>query len=71
MEASISSLKLWGSILEARPTAMPSTPCASNRGNFMGRVSGSWLRPSYESIHSVVLGLNATSSASFERRASM
>ena len=42
----MSSLKLCGRILQARPTAMPSTPWASSSGNFTGRVTGSLLRPS-------------------------
>ena len=46
MDASISSLKLCGRILEERPTAIPSTPCASNSGNLTGSVTGSRLRPS-------------------------
>ena len=41
MDASQSSLKLWGSILDERPTAIPSTPCASSKGNLTGRVTGS------------------------------
>ena len=47
----------WGNIFTDKPTAMPSTPCASNNGNFVGRVIGSLLRPSYEGRHSVILGL--------------
>ena len=46
MAASIISLKLWGRIFDERPTAIPSTPWARRRGNFMGRVTGSLSRPS-------------------------
>ena len=48
-----------------------STPCASNKGNLTGRVSGSLFLPSYESLHLVVFGLNTTSKANFVKRASM
>ena len=71
MDASHSSLKLCGSILDESPTAIPSTPCASKSGNFTGKVIGSLLRPSYDNFHSVVLGLNTTSSANFDKRASI
>ena len=46
IDASINSQKLCGKILQARPTAIPSTPCANNKGNFIGKVTGSRLRPS-------------------------
>ena len=46
MAASQSSLKLCGRILQLSPTAMPSTPCASSSGNFIGSVTGSLFRPS-------------------------
>ena len=46
MLASMSSMKLCGSVLHANPTAMPSTPEASKRGNLTGRTSGSLFRPS-------------------------
>ena len=71
IDASISSLKLCGSNLEASPTAIPSTPCANNRGNFTGNVTGSLFLPSYEDFHSVVFGLNTTSFANLESRASI
>ena len=71
MQALISSTKLWGRIFDARPTAMPSEPCASSSGNLIGSVTGSSLRPSYDSIHSVVFLLKTTSEANFDRRASM
>ncbi len=71
MAALISSTKLWGRIFEASPTAMPSDPWASSSGNLMGSVTGSSLRPSYDSIHSVVFLLKTTSRANFERRASI
>ena len=71
IQASISSLKLWGNILEARPTAIPSTPWANNKGNFIGKVMGSRLRPSYEGFQFVVLGLNTTSRANLDKRASI
>ena len=71
MAASHNSLKLCGRIFDDRPTAMPSAPCAKSRGNLAGRVMGSLLRPSYDSCHSVVFGLNTTSSANFDNRASM
>ena len=70
-EASISSLKLCGRIFDDSPTAMPSAPCASSRGNLIGRLTGSRLRPSYDCFQTVVLGLNTVSSANRERRASM
>ena len=71
MVASINSLKLCGSIFDARPTAIPSTPSARRSGNLTGRATGSLFRPSYESFHSVVLELKTTSSANFESRASI
>ncbi len=71
IEASISSIKLCGNSFDASPTAIPSTPCASKRGNLTGSVTGSFLRPSYESFHSVVFGLKSTSSANFDNRASI
>ena len=71
MAASHNSLKLCGRIFDDSPTAMPSAPCASSSGNFAGSVIGSLLRPSYDSCHSVVFGLNTTSSANFDRRASI
>ena len=71
IQAEISSLKLCGRIFEAKPTAIPSVPCASKSGNLMGSVTGSSLRPSYERIHSVVFLLKTTSSANFDRRASI
>ena len=46
MEASISSQKLCGKILVESPTAIPSAPCANNKGNFMGKFTGSFFRPS-------------------------
>ena len=46
IEPSINSMKLWGNILHAKPTAIPSTPEASNNGNFTGSVIGSRFRPS-------------------------
>ena len=46
IEALSSSLKLWGIIFVARPTAMPSAPCARSSGNFIGRFTGSFFRPS-------------------------
>ena len=46
IEASISSIKLWGRILQARPTAIPSAPWFSNIGNFTGRYCGSLFLPS-------------------------
>ena len=63
MEASISSLKLWGRILVERPTAIPSTPWANNKGNLTGNVSGSFPLPSYEEFHLVIFLLKATSKA--------
>lgn len=39
-------IEVMGSILEERPTAIPSTPCARSKGNFTGRVTGSLFRPS-------------------------
>ncbi len=71
MAASTSSMKLCGSILDASPTAIPSTPCTSNKGNFTGSVTGSLFLPSYEGFHSVVLGLKTTSSANFDSLASI
>ena len=46
IEASISSMKLCGNIFDAKPTAIPSTPCANNNGNFIGSVIGSLFLPS-------------------------
>ena len=46
MHASINSMKLYGKILQAKPTAMPSTPLDNSRGNLTGKVSGSLFRPS-------------------------
>ena len=46
MDASINSQKLWGKIFVANPTAIPSAPCASNNGNFIGNVTGSFFLPS-------------------------
>ena len=43
MEASINSIKLCGSTLDASPTAIPSTPWNSNNGNLTGRLIGSFL----------------------------
>ena len=40
IEASISSQKLCGNILVERPTAMPSAPCANNKGNFTKKATG-------------------------------
>ena len=71
MEASISSLKLCGRISQANPTAMPFAPCASKRGNLTGKVSGSIFLPSYDGWKVVVFGLNTTSNANSDRRASM
>ena len=71
MAASQISLKLCGRIFDDSPTAMPSAPCASSSGNFTGSVIGSLFLPSYDIFHSVVLGLNTTSSANFESLASM
>jgi len=71
MDASISSLKLWGSIFDESPTAIPSAPNASRRGNLTGKVTGSLFRPSYESFHSVVFELKSTSLANPESRDSM
>ncbi len=71
MDASISSQKLCGRILQASPTAIPSTPCASNKGNLTGSVTGSLLRPSYDDCHMLVLGLKTTSWANLLSRASM
>ena len=71
MAASQISQKLWGRIFELRPTAIPSAPCASSKGNFTGRVIGSLFLPSYDIFHSVVFGLNTVSRANFERRASI
>lgn len=44
--ASHISPKLCGSIFEDSPTAIPSAPCASSKGNFIGSVTGSFFRPS-------------------------
>ena len=41
--ASMTSPRLWGGILVAMPTAMPSDPLASRFGNRAGRTTGSWL----------------------------
>ena len=38
IEALIRSLKLWGKILVDNPTAIPSVPWASNKGNLIGRI---------------------------------
>jgi hypothetical protein len=46
IEASINSLKLCGKIFVAKPTAIPSTPCANTKGNFTGKVIGSLFLPS-------------------------
>ncbi|MPM47039.1 hypothetical protein SDC9_93747 [bioreactor metagenome] len=70
-DASHSSLKLCGKILEVRPTAIPSVPCASSSGNLAGSVTGSLFRPSYDGFHSVVLALKRTSRANFVKRASI
>ena len=45
-EASINSLKLCGNIFVDNPTAIPSAPCANNKGNITGRFTGSFLLPS-------------------------
>ncbi len=38
---------IWeGNTLVAKPTAIPSTPCANTKGNLTGNVIGSLLRPS-------------------------
>ena len=71
MAASIISLKLCGNIFDASPTAIPSTPWASNKGNFTGSVTGSLFLPSYELFHAVVLGLKTTSRANFDNLASI
>ena len=71
MEASINSTKLCGRILVDKPTAIPSAPWANNRGNMTGKLIGSFLRPSYEACHSVILGLNTTSKANLESLASI
>ena len=71
IDASISSLKLCGSILVDKPTAIPSPPCAKSIGNLTGKWMGSFFRPSYESCHWVTLGLNTTSRANLDSRASM
>ena len=71
MLALMSSLKLCGSILVERPTAIPSAPWASNSGNLTGRETGSFLRPSYESCQLVILGLYTTSKANLESLASI
>ena len=68
---SISSLKLWGSILVESPTAIPSAPWANNNGNFTGKWIGSFFLPSYESCQLVVFGLKTTSSANFDNLASI
>ena len=44
--ASHNSIKLWGIIFVLKPTAIPSTPCANNNGNFIGKVTGSRFLPS-------------------------
>ena len=45
-EASINSIKLWGSIFVDNPTAIPSAPCANSKGNLIGKDSGSSFLPS-------------------------
>ncbi|MCS1411896.1 MAG: hypothetical protein M2R45_05098 [Verrucomicrobia subdivision 3 bacterium] len=44
--ASNNSMKLCGRILDESPTAIPSVPNMSKRGNFDGKVTGSFPRPS-------------------------
>ena len=54
-----------------RPTAIPSTPRTNNKGNFTGKLSGSFFLPSYDSFHWVVLSLKSVSKANFESLASI
>ena len=70
-EASISSIKLCGSTFVESPTAIPSAPCANNKGNITGRLIGSFRRPSYEACHCVIFGLKTTSKANLDNRASI
>ena len=53
-EASITSVKLWGAIFVAIPTAIPIVPLQRWLGNFVGSIIGSFKDPSKLSLQSIV-----------------
>ena len=71
IDESINSIKLCGKILVDKPTAIPSPPWAKSKGNLTGKFIGSFLLPSYEDCHFVILGLKTTSNANLESLASI
>ena len=46
IDESINSIKLWGKTFVDNPTAIPSAPWANSKGNFRGKLTGSFLLPS-------------------------
>ena len=71
--ASQTSLRLWGGILVAIPTAIPSDPFTRRFGNLDGSTVGSLREPSKLSMKSTVSLSRSRrrSDAIFERRASV
>ena len=71
--ASHTSPRLWGGILVAIPTAIPSEPFTRRLGNFEGSTVGSFREPSKLSMKSTVSLSRSKrrSDAIFDRRASV
>ena len=67
--AVITSDKLWGGILVAIPTAMPSAPIRSKLGRLAGKTVGSFWEPSKLSIN-LTVSLSISSNSSWEILAS-
>ena len=66
--ASITSPRLWGGILVAMPTAMPSQPVTSRCGNCAGSTTGSLRCPSNVGRKSTVCFLISESSSTARGR---
>ena len=71
--ASITSLRLWGGMLVAMPTAMPVVPLTSRFGKRLGRTTGSFsVSSKFGTKSTVSLLMSASISMDiFDRRASV